>query len=238
MSRAEAEAATATEPRAQTASVRISPRSAPDLLSGVCHDLKAPLASIMMGAAFLRRSLPAEDLAMHRVVDAVYRAADRMSQLVVSFADLARLETGELELRFELHDVGEIVRAAFDPFVAEANAQNVAMSLELEPGLPPSPCDRDRMLQILRQLAVSALRITPEGGHVVVAVDRDAVGATRVQLAARRASAHRSRPLGSELPKPPLTLAKGLIELHGARLTVTGDGDTRTLSFALPGGRA
>ena len=193
---------------------------------------------MMMGAAFLRRTLSAEDQAAQRVVEAIYRAADRMSQLIVSFGDLGRLETGELELRIEPHDVGEIVQAAFDQLAAEAKAQNLATSLELEPGLPPARCDRDRMLQILRQLGVSVLRIAPEGGSIVVAVGGDTAGATRFQVVARRAPGRGSRPLGAELPKPSLTLAKGLIELHGAHLAVARDGDTLTLSFALPGGRA
>src|ERR1700722_5700784 len=46
-----------------------------DLISIICHDLKEPLSSIIMGAAFLKRVLPpAEELApARRVVDAIQR---------------------------------------------------------------------------------------------------------------------------------------------------------------------
>lgn len=235
---AETGVATAPEPPAPTPVESVSPRRAPDLLSSVCHDLKDPLASIVMGAGFLRRSLSPEDKAAQRVVEAIHRAADRMSQLITSFADLARLETHELTLEVLPHDLGAIVKAAFEQFVAEATAQNVPVSLELDPGLPTLPCDRERMLQILRHLTASALRVVPEGGCIVIAADTGASGAVRIQVLAKRAPGPSARRIGSEPPKPALALARGLIELHGGRLAVATDGDALTLSFALPRGRA
>jgi signal transduction histidine kinase len=216
----------------------ISPRRAPDLLSSVCHDLKDPLASIVMGAGFLRRALSPEDQAAQRVVEAIHRAAERMSQLISSFSDLARLETHELTLEVHPLDVGALVKAAFEAFVADAAAQNVVVSLELEPVLPTVPCDRDRVLQILRHLTASALRVVPERGTIVVVGAADATGGARIQVVAKRGPGPTSRRIGSEPPKPAMALAKGLIELHGGSLTAVGDGDALTLTFVLPRGRA
>jgi signal transduction histidine kinase len=235
---AETRAAAAIEPSAPTPVETISPRRAPDLLSSVCHDLKDPLASIVMGAGFLRRSLSPDDLPVQRVVEAIHRAADRMSQLITSFSDLARLETHELTLDVRLHDVGAIVRSAFEHLVAEATPQNALVSLELDPALPTLPCDRERVMQILRHLTASALRVVPEGGSVVLVADAGAGGAARIKVVAKRGPAPTSRRIGSEPPKPGLALARGLIELHGGSLAVAGDGDTLTLSFALPRERA
>jgi signal transduction histidine kinase len=236
---AETGVATATEPSAPTPVETISPRRAPDLLSSVCHDLKDPLASIVMGAGFLRRSLPSEDLPAQRVVEAIHRAADRMSQLITSFADLARLETHELTLDVRPEDTGAIVKAAFELFVADAKAQNIPVSLELEPGLPTLPCDRERVLQIFRHLAASALRVVPEGGSMAIVADTVAGGGgVRIEVVAKRGRAPGSRSIASEPPKPALALARGFIELHGGSLAVVGDGNTLTLSFDLPRGRA
>jgi signal transduction histidine kinase len=230
-------AAPAAESPGPTIAETISPRHAPDLLSSVCHDLKDPLASIVMGAGFLRRSLSHEDLAAQRVVEAIHRAADRMSQLIMSFSDLARLETRELTLEVQPHDVGAIVRAAFEQFVVDAAAQNVPASLELDPAIPPLPCDRERLLQILRHLTASALRVVPGGGCVVVRAETKAGGSVRIQVVAKRGPGSSSRRIGSEPPKPAIALARGLIELHGGSLAVAGDGETLTLSFDLPRGR-
>jgi signal transduction histidine kinase len=235
---AETAAATATESAAPTPRETNSPRRAPDRLASERHDLKDPLASIVMGAGFLRRSLPSEDLPAQRVVEAIHRAADRMSQLITSFADLARLETHELTLDVHPQDIGAIVKAAFEVFVTDAKAQNIPVSLELEPGLPTVPCDRERVLQILRHLTASALRVVPEGGCMVVVAGNVTGGAVRIQVVAKRGAAPGSRSIASEPPKPALALARGLTELHGGTLVVVGDGDTLTLSIDLPRGRA
>jgi two-component system sensor histidine kinase HydH len=206
----------------------------PDLLSSVCHDLRAPLASIVMGAGFLRRALSPDDLAARRVVEAIHRAAEGMNQAIATFADLARLGTHDLALEVAPHDLGAIVKAVFDELVAEPAAQTVPVSLELEPGIPTVPCDRERIAQILRQLAGAALRVVPDRGTVVLRAGMQGSGCVRVQVVGRRHGDPSSRRITTEPPKPAMALAKGLIELHGGRLTVAGDGDALTMSFDLP----
>src|SRR5579864_4930697 len=53
-----------------------------DLVSIVCHDLKDPLASIVMGAGFLKKGVSAEDTAGRRVVEAISRSAERMGLVI------------------------------------------------------------------------------------------------------------------------------------------------------------
>src|SRR5882672_8085823 len=69
-----------------------------DLISIVCHDLKDPLASIVMGAGFLRKTVPADDGAARRVVEAIARSTERMGQVIGDFHDLAKLEAGRITL--------------------------------------------------------------------------------------------------------------------------------------------
>src|SRR5580692_6718048 len=61
-----------------------------DLASVLCHDLKDPLASVVMGAGFLQKVLPPEDDGVRRVVNAIARSADRLGQIITDFHDLAK----------------------------------------------------------------------------------------------------------------------------------------------------
>jgi signal transduction histidine kinase len=204
------------------------------LLSSVCHDLKDPLASIVMGAGFLRRTLSPDDAAALRVVDAIHRAAERMNRLISNFSDLARLQAREVLLVLRADDPGAIVKTAYDQFLPEATVQQVAVSLEIEPELPEVPCDRARLGQAVRHLGACALRVVPDGGSIVMRARRDGLGAVRVEVTARRPPGAGSRRVVAEPPKPELAIARALVELHGASLTVTGDGDALVLSFVLP----
>jgi K+-sensing histidine kinase KdpD len=214
--------------------VAVEATHTPDLLASVCHDLRAPLASIVMGAGFLRRALSAEDQAAQRVVEAIHRAADGMSQVITTFSDLARLQMNDLALNIASHDLGAILKTVFDELVASPAAQDVAISMELEPGLPALACDRERVGQILRQLAGAALRVVPDRGSLVLRAGADGSGSVRIQVVARRHADSSSRRITTEPPKPAVALAKGLIELHGRSLAIAGDENALTLSFGLP----
>jgi|HubBroStandDraft_1064217.scaffolds.fasta_scaffold161350_2 signal transduction histidine kinase len=204
-----------------------------DLLSSVCHDLKVPLASIVMGVGLLRRVLrPEEDVAL-RVVETMHRSADRLTQLITTFHDLGRLQSQALALNLLPHDVGAIARAAFDQFIGAAKAQNVPASFECGSGDLRASCDRDRLMQAVHLLAVCALRILPEGGSITLRVDAEANDAVRVRVQGDRGGPG-CRPIVAELPKPELAIAKGLVDLHHARLDLTGDDSKVVLLVTLP----
>jgi signal transduction histidine kinase len=210
------------------------PKRERDLLSSVCHDLKAPLASIVMGTGFLRRVLKPEEEAALRVVDAMHRAAEQMNRLIASFADLARLQSHELTLDRRSYGVRAIAQSAFEQMALEANGQKVAASVELDPDLPDFrlSCDRERLLQILRLLTACALRVLPESGTLAARATSAASGGVCFEVVAKRGGPE-SRRIIAELPRPELAIARGIIELHESQLEVAGDGERLTLSFAL-----
>jgi signal transduction histidine kinase len=204
------------------------------LLSSVCHDLKDPLASIVMGAGFLKKTLSPEDAGAHRVVEAIHRAAERMTRLIANFADLARLQAHELTLDLRSDDAGLAVKTAFEQFLPDAAVQQIAVTVESDAHLPQVPCDRPRLVQALRQLAACALRVVPDGGSIVMRAHDEGAGQVLVEVAARRPAGASTRRIVSDPPKPELAIARGIVELHGAILSVAGDGDALTLSFVLP----
>jgi signal transduction histidine kinase len=207
-----------------------------DLLSSICHDLKAPLASIAMGAGLLRRLLPVEDAAALRVLEAMCRASDRMSEVIVSFSDLAKIARRDLVLQPRLYDIGAIVRTALEILKQDASLQGVPFSHEVASEVETLRvrCDRERILQVFRLLGTSVLRVVPAGGSVRMRAEVEGSGALRVELEAKRPSPLDSRRITAELPRPELAIARGLIALHGSDLSVVGDGNALALSFALP----
>jgi len=212
-----------------------SPHVNPDLLSSICHDLKAPLASIVMGAGFLRKVVSPDNVAALRVVDAIGRASERMGQLIVSFSDLAKLEMHDLTLQVRPYDMDAIVRTAVEQFIPDATTQGVTVSLELGGGTSTHEiaCDRERVLQIFRHLTTCALRVVPDNGTVAVRVVKDDSGLTRFEVQGKPPGVPHSRRIATEPSKPDLAIARGLVELHGGRLEVASDENALTLTFTL-----
>lgn len=239
------------EPRDATAD-----RWESDLLASVCHDLKTPLASLVMGVAFLRRVLPAEQASALRVVDAMHRSGQRMDRLIESFSSLAKLQSGNLRLQLGLHDVAVLAREACQRFTPEASAQGTTLSLE---DLGDSegillPCDGERLVQALVAMASCALRVLPEDGSLAIRLKvahslvrfevearldpdrsrRDEVPKQPSGPTSQNGAQRKSQPLTAKLPVPELAIANGLIALHGAQLEIIRDDERLELSCSLP----
>jgi signal transduction histidine kinase len=135
------------------------------VLLSVSHELRTPLTAIRGYAEGI------EDGTVEPVGAAgvVGREAERLERLVNDLLALARLEQGVLGVRAEtldLRDAATQTEARLAPLARERG-----VSLEVaapEPSLVVG--DPDRVVQVLSNLVQNAVRVTPEGGSVTIAV--------------------------------------------------------------------
>jgi two-component system sensor histidine kinase BaeS len=146
-----------------------------DFLMSVGHDLRTPLTTIRGYAEGLDTgAVPPEDI--ERVAGVIHVQTDRLSRLIEDLMLLARLEAREFTLRSEPVDLAAHIKETIDGARIRADAARVRIEADLQPvGL--LPVDPDRVAQIVTNLIDNALRYTPEGGRVVVALEPTAVGA-------------------------------------------------------------
>ncbi len=217
-----------------------------DLISIVCHDLKDPLASIVMGAGFLRKTVSAEDGAARRVVEAIARSTDRMSQVIGDFHDLAKLEAGRITLDLRAWDVIAVLQGAFPAFEAKARERGVRLELEVPKAPLVALSDRARLVQVVSKLVGNAIKFTNAEGRVALRVEERS-GAVRVAISDsgrgipadrltsifdHTANARRSPRDGPGLG---LAIAQGLLLLQGSKIEVESRVEKGSVfSFALP----
>jgi signal transduction histidine kinase len=202
-----------------------------DLVSILCHDLKDPLASIVMGAAFLQKNLVSADPAVNRVVGAVARSADRLAAVVSDFHDLSKLQTGRMDVELRPYDVAALLPPALERFRPLAEAGRIQLLFERPDEPATALCDAARLLQVVSNLLSNAVRFTEAGGVVSVRVEaksdcvRILVADTGRGIASDRLptifqhAANASR-MSREGPGRGLAIVKGLLELQGAQVTV------------------
>lgn len=217
-----------------------------DLISIVCHDLKDPLASIVMGAGFLRKTVSADDGAARRVVDAIARSTDRMSQVIGDFHDLAKLEAGRITLDLRPWDVIAVLQGALPAFEAKARERGVRLELEVPKAPLIALSDRARLVQVVSKLVGNAIKFTNAEGRVAVRVEERS-GAVRIAVSdsgrgipADRLSsifdhAANARRTPRDGPGLGLAIAQGLLLLQGTNIEVESRVEKGSVfSFMLP----
>lgn len=140
-----------------------------EFVSSVSHELRTPLTSIAGYVELLREDEPSE--AKREYLSIIERNAGRLIDLVSDILFAARLQDGRLVLDLHLVDVNELVLQA----VAEARPRAAQAQVELSvrsdgPALVEG--ESARLAQLLDNLISNAIKFTPPGGDVEVALAR------------------------------------------------------------------
>ena len=140
-------------------------------LDSVSHELRTPLSAILLWAEALR-GLDHADPRRLRAIDTIEASARAETQLVDDLLDLALSRTSELTVKLGSVDPSAIVEAAVDAVRPVADAKRIAIETALTTG-PRIAADPRRLRQIASNLLGNAIKFTPEGGKVTVALERD-----------------------------------------------------------------
>lgn len=139
--------------------------------SMVSHDLRAPLTSININLANMTSghfgNMP--DGAKKIMTNAV-TSTERLTALVNDLLELDKLDSGKLSLQLECISVRDVCESSI------ANLESMASTLDVEIKGPSSDAavlaDEMRLVQAITNLISNALKFSPAGGKVTVAVRR------------------------------------------------------------------
>ncbi len=215
------------------------------LLADITHDLRTPLTVIQGNLEGLLDGIyPRDDAHLLPVLE----ETRLLSRLVEDLRTLTLAEAGELQLKKEPTDLGQLIDETVASFQAEADAAGVALNVQTAAALPVVHVDPARIRQVLENLITNALRYTPRGGSIHFAGRPSAAGDV-VEVSIRDTGQgipadelphvfdrfYKSRDSkGSGLG---LTIAKNLVAAHGGEIFAESTpGAGTTIRFTLPAG--
>ncbi|WP_315835910.1 ATP-binding response regulator [Bradyrhizobium prioriisuperbiae] len=222
-----------------------------EVLGTVAHDLKNPLGVILGRTEMLSELISVDSAREHVVaqVDHIRDATKRLTTMVDHLISDAMADAFDITIRREPVDIALLVTE-----VAEANqplAVNKQQSLTVSaPTNQMAMCDSDRMREAIDNLVSNAIKYSPIGGKISLAVAHDAEQLTiRVtdqgaglspedigrlfgrfqRLSAKPTAGESSTGLG-------LSIVKRIIDMHGGNVSAhsAGPGQGATFSITLP----
>jgi PAS domain S-box-containing protein len=213
------------------------------LLAIVSHDLRNPLSIVALNASLIARSEGGDPRAQARVIE---DSAARMSALIKDLLQAATIEAGEFTIEATAENPARLVEEWVEAERGVAAARGIRLERDVAPGLQRVHCDRERVRQVLTNLLENALRFTPAGGEVRVAVTgrgpdvRFAVSDMGCGIAASELPRlfdryWKGRTQGRQGTGLGLHIAQGIVQAHGGTIWVeSAPGVGTTFFFTLP----
>ncbi len=217
------------------------------LINDVSHELNTPLSVIQLEAAGLRDGLQSAESASGHIIQEV----ERLRGLVTDLNWLAETDHGELRLTLESGPISELLTAEMERWQPQAEARQIALSLEASGGLPEMNYDRMRMSQALGNVMSNAIRCTEAGGSIVIRAGLESGGTLAISIADDgigidpadlphvfdrfyRTDESRSRGIGGT--GLGLAITRAIVEAHGGTIAITsgGPGQGATVTIRLP----
>ena len=220
------------------AELREADRRKGEFLATLSHELRNPLAPMRYALGLLEAGRDDDG----RALPVLKRQFQQLVRLVDDLLDATRLTSNKIQVRRARIELGAVVRHAVDGCGPDIDAAGHALSLDLPTGPVWAEADSERLAQVVTNLLNNAIRYTPSGGRIGVALTTTPAHA---QLTVSDSGA--GLPAGNlervfEMfmqvggPGSPglgigLALVKGIVDLHGGQVEAQSDGPGRGSQF-------
>ena len=233
----------------QRAELAVTSQHKSEFLASMSHELRTPLNAVIgFSEVLLERMFGELNERQEDYLRDILGAGRHLLELLNDVLDLSKVEAGRMELEPTTFPVLDAVHPVLALLRERAAQHHITLQLEVGPDLPHVTADQLRLKQVLLNLVGNAVKFTPDGGTVTVAVarSRDELTVTvadtgmgiapddqerifdSFQQGTRSASASEGTGLG-------LTLTRRIVELHGGRVWLTSEpGLGSTFGFSLP----
>jgi two-component system phosphate regulon sensor histidine kinase PhoR len=222
-----------------------------DFVSHVSHELRTPLSSIKAYAELLVDGEAQDDKTRSEFYHIIQAEADRLSRLIDNILNISRIESGMTRVNKKPVALNGLLKQVLEVAMPSARDKQITLVDQVSPVFFSVEADRDMIYQAALNLVSNAIKYTPSGGTVKVALAQDdatneltvLITDTGVGIPPEamkhlfekfyRVEAHKNMAKGSGLG---LNLTREMIEvIHKGRMIVQSEvGKGSTFGFALP----
>ncbi|MDI6725992.1 MAG: PAS domain S-box protein [Smithellaceae bacterium] len=213
-----------------------------ELIAGVAHEIRNPLAGIKINAQILARGKDRSEMEK-QLLDSTLEGIGKIQKIVEDMLDYARPKAAN----YKMEDINQVVEKSLDVLNSQMKKGNIVVSFARGEALPQVRIDEHQIEQVLINIMLNAVHAMDRGGMLVVRTfltDRGALGievkdtgtgipATHLKKIFDPFFTTKSRGTGLGL-----SITLKLLENHGARIEVAseeGEGSVFTITFPKAG---
>jgi signal transduction histidine kinase len=137
----------------------------------LAHELRTPLNPILGFVQLLRRG-SLEPTAQEQALAAIERNGRLLVQMIEDLLDTSRIANGRFAVTPSPIEIVPAVEAALQTVLPLAHNKGVTVTVLLDPTTGEVFADRTRLMQVVWNLVINAIKFTPGGGRVELTLQR------------------------------------------------------------------
>jgi len=141
-----------------------------EFLANLSHELRGPLNPILGWVQILQKG-GVDEKTLRQGLEVIERNARRQTQLISDLLDMSRIISGKLRLDVRSCDLSAVLESAIESVATGAEAKSIRIEKILDPSTPVLG-DPSRLQQVFWNVLSNAVKFTPAGGKVQIAVRR------------------------------------------------------------------
>ncbi|MFH0886855.1 MAG: ATP-binding protein [bacterium] len=215
-------------------------------VSLVSHEIRTPLTSVKEAIAIVDDGMAGSVTEQQRKFLGIARNnVERINKLVNDLLDLARIESGKVELNKELLNISTIIDEVSQNLKPQFVTKNITFKNELPANLPEIMADKDMMVRLLINLIGNSVKYTEENGiiyakgksdrkSISIIIEDNGIGMLPEDLPKVFEIYHRldqeelERIKGSGMG---LAICREIVEMHGGRIWAESEGEGKGSKF-------
>ena len=137
-------------------------------LFNMSHDIRTPMNAIVGYSQLMKKELTNPKLVHYQ--EMIEQSSKLLLSIINNVLDMARVESGKMELDENFEVVGNVSQLVCSVFAAEASRKNIELHENVNVEHKYVIVDSTKMQEILSNLISNAIKYTPEGGKVLIDV--------------------------------------------------------------------
>lgn len=223
-------------------------RAKTEFVSNITHELLTPLTSINGFVELLSEgTIGTINPEQKKSLDIILRNSDRLIRLIRELLDSTRLENNTFVMQFKNVSLESIILKSIQDIYPQANEKQITIIEEIQP-LTQIWGDDERLMQVLRNLLINAIKFTPNNGkitikssneneHVKISISDTGIGIPKEKLKTiferfYQVDGSASRKYGGV--GLGLSICKSIIDKHNGSIWAQSEGNGSTFHIVLP----
>ncbi len=138
-----------------------------EFLGIATHDLRNPLGLIMTFSEFLIDETGDQLSEEHNYyLQKIHSSCDYMKQLVDDYLDVAKIESGKIELNLQHRNIATIVKQVISVANLQSKKKSIELHVEQDQDIPPVELDPEKVEQVLRNIITNAIEHSNEHSSI------------------------------------------------------------------------